>query len=72
MRMSLDARLINLEQRWHEADDMSRKARTELAHSQQLTTAETLAVTARFEEAERVKKSVISLIEALEESILVS
>jgi len=70
--MSLDARLIELEKRWHEADAMSRKARSELTHSKRLTTAETLAVSTRFEEAERLKRSIINQIESLEGMILVS
>jgi len=69
---TLDARLLELEKRWHEADEKSHAARIELAASNRLTTAETLAISERFEEAEHVKKSIISQIEALEETILVS
>ena len=70
---TLDARLLDLEKRWHEADEKSHAARMELAASTRLTTAETLAISERFEEAEHLKKSIISQIEALEESsILVS
>jgi len=72
MRMSLDARLVELEKRWHEGNEMSRKARSELARSNELTAAETLAISTRLEEAERLKKSVINQIEALEGTILVS
>jgi len=69
---TLDARLLELEKRWHEADDRSRAARAELAASNRLTTAETLAISERFEAAEHLKKSIIEQIEALEESIVVS
>ena len=69
--MSIDTRLIELEKTWHEADEKSHKARMELAASNRLTTAETLAISTRFEESELLKKSIINQIEALEESILV-
>jgi hypothetical protein len=69
--MAIDARLIELERSWHEADEKSRQARAGLAASNRLTTAETLAISTRFEEAELLKKSIINQIEALEETVLV-
>ena len=70
--MTLDTRLVELEKRWREADEVSRAARNELAASKRLATAETLAISTRFEEAEHLKKAIIQEIEAMEESSLAS
>ncbi len=69
--MTLDVRLIELEKRWHEADAISQAARSQLAASNRLSTAETLAISIRFEEAERLKKSIIEEIELMEEVVAI-
>jgi hypothetical protein len=70
--ITLDVQLIELEQRWREADDVLRAARAEQAASNQLTVVQSNIISARIEQAERLKKSIIEKIEALEESSLVN
>lgn len=70
--MTLDVQLIELEQRWREADDLQRAARAEQAASNKLTAAQSNTIDARIEQAERLKQSIIRQIEALEESSLAS
>ena len=70
--ITLDVQLIELEQRWREADDMLRAARAEQAASDKMSNAQSLAILARVDQAERLKKSIIKQIEALEESSLAS
>ena len=70
--ITLDVQLIELEQRWREADDMLRAARAEQGASDRMSNAQSLAILARVDQAERLKKSIIKQIEALEESSLAS
>jgi hypothetical protein len=70
--ITLDAQLIELEQRWREADDLVRAARAEQAAGDRMSAAQSMAISARIEQAERLKKSIIAKIEQLEESGLVN
>jgi len=68
MSITLDVKLIELEQRWREADDSFRAANAELSSSGQLSNSQVELLKNRIKKADRLKKSIIEKIEALEES----
>jgi hypothetical protein len=70
MSITVDVKLIELEQRWREADDSFRAANAELASSERLSNTQVDQLKVRIKQADRLKKSIIEQIEALEEASL--
>jgi len=70
MSITLDVKLIELEQRWREADDTFRTANAELASGAKLSIAQVDQLKARVNQANRLKQAIIEQIEALEEASL--
>jgi len=68
MSITLDVKLIELEQRWREADDTFRAANAELASSERLSNSQADLLKIRIKHADRLKKSIIEKIETLEDS----